>query len=228
MQIWYVRDTNSDVESSNITHVTDKDYGSLVVFEPYPYTMPGCEDQFDNGTTVLQFYLHMEEATHVNRLFGTSNHTCSFGCEKGSLNVHSLLRHYLSGDCQHLRIGEIPTLIPSRLSHKHDITCKLCSSVYPDRQAPSAHCIDFRALVASSLSYAQKLEINGNLWVVPSIWIYGLPSRELLCRLYNGGQGGHYAIFLYCDSSHLSHKENSDDSKNPLLIHSRHFLKILR
>jgi hypothetical protein len=161
MQIWYVEDANSDVESSDITHVTNKDYGSSVVFEPYPCTMPGCEEQFDNGTTVLQFYIHMEEATHANWLFGLSNHNCSFGCEKGFLNAHSLLRHYLSGGCQRPTTGDIPILhTPSYLGHEHELACESYLLVFPDGQTPWTHCTDAHSQTAGSLSYAQKLEIN--------------------------------------------------------------------
>jgi hypothetical protein len=90
-----------------------------------------------------------------------------------------------------------------------------------------ARCTDFHARVASSLSYAQKLEINTNLWVIPSTYASGFSSRGLLCRLYNGGQGGHYLIFIYRDSSALSQKKSSNDSKTLLLGHSRHFLRFL-
>jgi hypothetical protein len=218
MKIWFFGDANSDVESSDITHATDKDYGSSMVFEPRSCTMPSCEEQFDNGTTVLQFYLHIE----------TSNHTCMFGCGMGFLNAHSLLRHYLSEDCQHLPTGDISTSVPSRLDHEHDITCELCSLVSADGRTLLARCTDFHARVAGSLSYAQKLEINTNLWVIPSTYASGFSSRGLLCRLYNGGQGGHYLIFIYRDSSGVSQMKSSDDSKPLLLGHSRHFLRFLR
>jgi hypothetical protein len=101
MSIWFVAADDEDWDSS-ITHVTHEEYDSSTFFEPYPCAMPGCEDLFEQPVTVLQFYTHMEEHAHLRWLFDTFSNTCSFGCEKGFFNAHSLLRHYLSGDCQGL------------------------------------------------------------------------------------------------------------------------------
>jgi hypothetical protein len=90
IQIRYVEDVDENW-SSDITHVTDNAYGPSAVFEPYPCTIPDCEEQFSHGATVLEFYLHMEEAPHANRLFETSSHTCPFGCTKGFISAYPFL-----------------------------------------------------------------------------------------------------------------------------------------
>jgi hypothetical protein len=136
----------------------------------------------------------MEEHAHLRWLFDTSSNTCSFGCEKGFFNAHSLLRHYQSGDCQGLSDG---------LSH-----------------SPTTEDL----LVQSTLSHSQTLEIKHNLWSISPRYAPGFSSRELLCRLYNGGSGGHYVIFVYRDSSNTHRSKDKD----PLLRHSRHFINYLR
>lgn len=52
---------------SNITHVTDDEYGPAIIFEPRQCAMPGCRG-FEHPATVLDFYIHMEEDAHARWL----------------------------------------------------------------------------------------------------------------------------------------------------------------
>jgi hypothetical protein len=143
--------------------------------------MPGCEEQFDQGVTILQFYLHMEEASHANWLFNNSNHTCLLGCRKGFINAHSLLRHYLLADCQPQSsvIGEASSVhtLPHLGHDDYKLACKSCSLSFPDRQVMWTHCTDVHSQMVGSFTFAQTLDISTNLWLVPLKYTSAFPSR---------------------------------------------------
>jgi hypothetical protein len=113
--VWFVSDVDAvfpansnlsdeDVKSlhGSLTGVKDDEYGPFVACEPYPCSMPGCQEKFEGRVTVLEFYLHMEDDTHAKWLFTTSGdyRSCALGCSKAFINEHSLLRHYMSSHCQ--------------------------------------------------------------------------------------------------------------------------------
>jgi hypothetical protein len=91
-----------------------------------------------------------------------------------------------------------------------------------------SHCTDIHPQMVSSLSHTQTVEVRNNLWLVPSKYIPAFPSRELMSRLYNEGQGGQYLIFIYRDSSTMYQKKDAADSTECLLRHSCNFIKLLR
>lgn len=42
----------------------------------------------------------MEQDDHAAWLWTERRNRCGFGCRRGFINVHSLIRHYLSEDCK--------------------------------------------------------------------------------------------------------------------------------
>jgi len=110
-----------------VIHVTGREFDSSQVIEPHPCVMPQCQEGFEHPVTALRFYAHMEDEA---RLFEKDKNICSFGCQRGFINQHSLLRHYLSGTCS----GPSPNVKIRRA-----LICKPCSKVFPDSQTSWAH-----------------------------------------------------------------------------------------
>jgi len=93
------------------------------------------------------------------------------------------------------------------------------------RHYTEAHAQD-AALIQSSLSHAQKLELNTSLWFIPLTYTTGFPSSELLRQLYQEGSKGTYSIFVYRDSGLKN--GNPATRKTRLIRHCRHFVRCLR
>lgn len=82
------------------------------------------------------------------------------------------------------------------------------------------------ALIQSSLSHDQELEVSTALWSIPPTYTTGFPSRELLCRLYQEGSKGTYIVFVYHDSVYKN--GNRATRKDRIIRHCRHFVRYLR
>jgi hypothetical protein len=214
----------------SLTGVTDDEYGPSVTFEPYPCPMPGCQEDFKSYATVLDFYLHMEEDSHATWLFTEcdSQHLCLFGCQKGFINEHSLLRHYFSPGCQgHRHDDDNQHVIIQQCEWPlYGHPCRACKLEFASEGELWNHITD--PIQHYESAHIATVLQDGMSWSIPEQYAPLIPTRNLLRSTYKDGHVGQYLIFIYRSSSTASLVKDRDKDKDHITRHCRHFIRYMR